>query len=131
VHATQGQLLGVGGRQLQRIKQESNARVEVVNAQGNLNGELCLPSTWLGTWLGTHTRRSSSSSTLCQPLKTPACTHPPPGAHPDPLDKQLHAHITADSLVSWPHTRRRAQGNPACGPSTRAARQHCPSCLWA
>eukprot|EP00878_Enallax_costatus_P009471 GHUV01009896.1.p1 GENE.GHUV01009896.1~~GHUV01009896.1.p1 ORF type:complete len:429 (+),score=138.47 GHUV01009896.1:439-1725(+) len=33
-----GQLLGVGGKQLQRIKQESSARVEVVNAQGNLNG---------------------------------------------------------------------------------------------
>lgn len=34
----QGQLLGIGGKQLQRIKQESSARVEVVNAQGNLNG---------------------------------------------------------------------------------------------
>lgn len=34
----QGQLLGVGGKQLQRIKQESTARVEVVNAQGNLKG---------------------------------------------------------------------------------------------
>lgn len=55
----QGQLLGVGGKQLQRIKQESSARVEVVNAQGNLNG-----------------------------------------AHPDPLDLDLHALITADSMVS-------------------------------
>lgn len=54
----QGQLLGVGGKQLQRIKQESAARVEVVNRCGNLNG-----------------------------------------AHPDPLDPQLHAFISADSLV--------------------------------
>lgn len=54
----QGLLLGVGGKQLQKIKQESNARVEVVNAQGNLNG-----------------------------------------THPDPLDADLHALITADSLV--------------------------------
>lgn len=56
----QGQLLGIGGKQLQRIKQESSARVEVVNAHGNLNG-----------------------------------------AHPDPLDPQLHALITADSMVSY------------------------------
>lgn len=34
----QGLLLGVGGKQLQRIKQESNSRVEVVNSHGNLNG---------------------------------------------------------------------------------------------
>ena len=34
----QGLLLGVGGRQLQKIKVESGARVEVVNAHGNLNG---------------------------------------------------------------------------------------------
>jgi hypothetical protein len=54
----QGQLLGVGGKQLQRIKEESRARVEVVNATGNLNG-----------------------------------------AHPDPLDTSLHAHITADGLA--------------------------------
>jgi hypothetical protein len=56
--ALQGQLLGVGGKQLQRIKQESAARVEVVNRCGNLNG-----------------------------------------AHPDPLDPELHALISADSLV--------------------------------
>lgn len=54
----QGLLLGVGGRQLQKIKQESNARVEVVNAYGNLHG-----------------------------------------LHPDPLDEDLHALITADSMV--------------------------------
>uniref|UniRef100_A0A383VUH0 KHDC4/BBP-like KH-domain type I domain-containing protein n=1 Tax=Tetradesmus obliquus TaxID=3088 RepID=A0A383VUH0_TETOB len=52
-----GQLLGVGGKQLQRIKQESAARVEVNNAEGNLNG-----------------------------------------SHPDPLDQNLHALISADSL---------------------------------
>lgn len=55
----QGQLLGVGGKQLQRIKQESAARVEVNNAEGNLNG-----------------------------------------SHPDPLDPNLHALISADSVVS-------------------------------
>eukprot|EP00882_Tetradesmus_deserticola_P016869 GHRQ01018045.1.p1 GENE.GHRQ01018045.1~~GHRQ01018045.1.p1 ORF type:complete len:191 (+),score=42.20 GHRQ01018045.1:1381-1953(+) len=33
-----GQLLGVGGKQLQRIKQESAARLQVNNAEGNLNG---------------------------------------------------------------------------------------------
>ncbi|WIA19326.1 hypothetical protein OEZ85_003958 [Tetradesmus obliquus] len=52
-----GQLLGVGGKQLQRIKQESAARVEVNNAEGNLNG-----------------------------------------SHPDPLDPNLHALISADSV---------------------------------
>lgn len=52
-----GQLLGVGGKQLQRIKQESGARLEVNNAEGNLNG-----------------------------------------SHPDPLDPNLHALVSADSL---------------------------------
>jgi hypothetical protein len=54
----QGQLLGIGGKQLQRIKQESAARLQVNNAEGNLNG-----------------------------------------SHPDPLDPNLHALITADSVV--------------------------------
>lgn len=56
---SQGQLLGVGGRQLQRIQQESGARVQVRDAHGNLHG-----------------------------------------AYPNPLDPQLHALITASSLVS-------------------------------
>jgi hypothetical protein len=55
----QGQLLGIGGKQLQRIKQESSARLQVNNAEGNLNG-----------------------------------------SHPDPLDPNLHALISADSVVS-------------------------------
>lgn len=56
--SSQGQLLGIGGRQLQRIQHESGARVEVRDAHGNLNG-----------------------------------------AHPNPLDPELHALVTASSLV--------------------------------
>jgi hypothetical protein len=55
----QGQLLGVGGATLRRIKQQSGTKIEVMDANGNLNG-----------------------------------------AHPDPLDPELHVLIVADTQVS-------------------------------
>lgn len=77
----QGQLLGVGGKQLQKIKQESNARVEVVNAYGNLHG-----------------------------------------LHPDPLDEDLHALITADCLVSVARRPTRGRHHPAACCSRQVSR---------
>lgn len=68
-----GALLGPGGKILQSVKQQSNARVELVNARGNLHG---LHPGWCSTHQTVCCRLSSSAASSSQVAcrRWPACT---------------------------------------------------------